>query len=484
MTISKDYIEYMNYALSVFDKKSIFFGDIRYTNHLEMRVIARDEKVSELKRSSEKGIGIRVQAKKGGPLTFVSTSNLSKASIEDVIEEARKTCLTLAKLSSKDEVHLAEQPIVTKEYVHDSNDSLFVSDLENVKDFVMSHVNEIKQKDVSSASCGIAGVVHYKHIMTSEGTDVAFLVDGVGYKGDATIRKMGKFETYSERKGGTFGFKNLTSLLESNKIAEEVGQTVGMMVKGKPVDSGKYDIVIDPAFSGLLAHESFGHMTEADSITTHESALADRLGERFAPEFVSIVDDPTYDTGAWNLVDDEAVVGKRNVLLNQGILERFMSDRKNAYLLETNSTGNSRATDYGHPPIVRMTNTCFVPQDHSFDEIIEDVQHGLFLKGHAGGEAGNTGKFSFRSQVGFLIDNGEITDTVSSVTLNGNILQYLGKIDAVGKDFELTVDCGFGGCGKGGQTALVGLGGTYLRFRDVDVTGSVQKKMPSMGMMK
>ena len=112
------------------------------------------------------------------------------------------------------------------------------------------------------------------------------------------------------------------------------------------------------------------------------------------------------------------------------------------------------------------------------------VNHGLFLKGHAGGESGTTGKFSFRSQVGFLIENGEISDIISSVTLNGNILEYLKKIDAVGRDFSLEVDCGFGGCGKGGQRALVGLGGPYIRFRDISVTSLAKPKMPMMGMMK
>ncbi|MFW9993144.1 MAG: TldD/PmbA family protein, partial [Candidatus Odinarchaeota archaeon] len=195
-------------------------------------------------------------------------------------------------------------------------------------------------------------------------------------------------------------------------------------------------------------------------------------------------DDATQKKGAWNYIDDEGVQGQRTVLLNKGMLETYMTDRINAYYLNTKSTGNSRAQDYGYAPIVRMTNTMFLPQDHSFEEMLKDIKQGIFCKGHAGGEAGNTGNFSFRSPVNYLIENGEITGTVSGVTLNGNILEFLGKIDAVGKEFELEVDCGFGGCGKGDQRAYVGLGGTFLRFRKVNVTGTSPKMMAKGMLMK
>ncbi len=484
MEVTNDYIEFMDYAITALNQRNVYYGDIRYTKQLELKLIARDSKIAEITRSVETGIGIRVQSEKGAPLAFVSTSNISKGSLSEIIEEANQSSRTLASLSSNDEVHFAGQPIETQHLVHTSKDSIFSTDLKDVKDYALAHVDEIKQEDVSSASCGLAGTIQYKHIITTEGSDVTFIVDGVGYKGDATMRKMGKFQTYADRKGGTFGIRDLYTLLEKGNLAEEIGKTVSMMIEGKSINSGRYDVIIDPAFAGLLAHESFGHMTEADAITTRASALTDRLGERLAPDFVSIIDDPTLQQGAWNLLDDEGVIGKQNIILNKGILESYMSDRKNAYKLGSVSTGSSRASDYGYPPIVRMSNTSFLPHDHSFDEMVEDVTNGLFLKGHAGGESGTTGKFSFRSQVGYLIERGELTDIISSVTLNGNILDYLKKIDAVGRDFSLEVDCGFGGCGKGGQRALVGLGGTYIRFRDISVTSIAQPRMPMMGMMK
>ncbi|MFX0085192.1 MAG: TldD/PmbA family protein [Candidatus Hodarchaeota archaeon] len=483
MEIISDYQNLIDYSIDLLNKKQVNYGEVRYTKDMILKIIARDMKVSEFNRSSDHGIGIRVQVEKGAPLAFVSTSDLSKESIKMLIEEAVQNSLSLSRIS-KEEINFSQQSINKKNITHLSNNSIFDATITEIKDYVITHSKLIKDQGVSSASCGLAGLIRFKHIMTTEGNDISYMVDGVGYRGDATIRKMGKFESFAERKGGTIGFKALLNDLEKSEIAEEIGKTVITMITGKSIDSGSYDVIIDPAFSGLLAHESFGHMTEADSIVTRESALSDRIGERFAPEFVSIADDSTLDKGAWNFIDDEGIQGQKSIILDHGILEKFLSDRLNAYQLDTTSTGNSRAQDYGYSPIVRMTNTCFLPGDFTFDEMLEDIKLGIFCKGHAGGEAGNTGKFSFRSQVSYLIENGEITNVLSGVTLNGNILEYLGKIDAVGKKFELTVDCGFGGCGKGGQTALVGLGGSYLRFRNVNITGSLKRSMPKGMMMK
>ncbi len=483
MFISEDYLEFVEFAINQLHKKNINFGEVRYTKEIELKVIARDKEISEIKRSNDQGIGIRVQFTKDSPLTFVSTSNLTKKSISTIIEEAIEGSKTLSQFSNV-KIALSPQSIIKKDLKKFSNDSLINRDITEIKDYVITHSSQIKEIGVSSASCGLAGLVSYKHIMTTEGTEIKFLVDGVGYRGDATIREMGKFQTYLDRQGGTFGFKRLETLIEDKELAKDIGNTVKTIIKGKSVQTGSYDVIIDPAFAGLLAHESFGHMTEADSVTNNSSALGDRLGERFAPEFVSIVDDATLEDGAWNFVDDEGTLGLRTVMLNNGVLEKYISDRLNANKLGTISTGNSRAQDYGYAPIVRMTNTCFKPQDYSLDEMISEIKNGIYCKGHAGGEAGTTGKFSFRSQVGYLIKDGELVDTLVGPTLNGNILEYLNKIDAVGKDFELTVDCGFGGCGKGGQRALVGLGGTHIRFRNVAVTGAKKMSMPKGMMMK
>jgi TldD protein len=66
-----------------------------------------------------------------------------------------------------------------------------------------------------------------------------------------------------------------------------------------------------------------------------------------------------------------------------------------------------------------------------------------------------------------MIENGEMGQMVRDVSLAGNILEVLPKIDAIGNDFELDA----GTCGKGGQTVPVMTGGPHARIRAVPVGG-------------
>ena len=116
-----------------------------------------------------------------------------------------------------------------------------------------------------------------------------------------------------------------------------------------------------------------------------------------------------------------------------------------------------------------MSNTYLHPGDMTFEELIEDIDDGIYLKGSRGGQV-DTGKgiFQFNAAEGFKIENGELTTALRDVSLSGNILETLNNIDALGNDLKLSV----GFCGKDGQTAPVGDGGPHTRIIDAIVGGS------------
>jgi TldD protein len=115
-----------------------------------------------------------------------------------------------------------------------------------------------------------------------------------------------------------------------------------------------------------------------------------------------------------------------------------------------------------------MSNTYLQPGDMKVDELFEDIEHGMYLKGSRGGQV-DTGKgiFQFNAAEGYLIENGEITTPLRDVSLSGNILETLKNIDAIGNDFKLSV----GFCGKDGQTVPVGDGGPHTRILNALVGG-------------
>lgn len=123
--------------------------------------------------------------------------------------------------------------------------------------------------------------------------------------------------------------------------------------------------------------------------------------------------------------------------MKNGILKSFINSRETAYQLNMNPTGNARAA-FGHEPLVRMSNTYLKPRDQSFDELIEDVKEGVYLKGSRGGQVDTTrGTFQFNAERSFKIENGRITTPLRDVSMSGNILEVLKNVDAVGSDFKI-----------------------------------------------
>jgi Predicted Zn-dependent proteases and their inactivated homologs len=267
--------------------------------------------------------------------------------------------------------------------------------------------------------------------------------------------------------GGTGGFE----ILEREDI-EELGRRTGekavRLLKASSPPSGRFDIVTDPELTGVFIHEALGHAAEADLILQGDSILEGKLGEKIASEGVTIIDDPTIDGFGSYSYDAEGVRATETVLVENGVLTSLLNSRETAFKLGLEPSGNARSA-IGDQPIVRMSNTYLKPGDLSFDELIEDIQNGVYLRGSRGGQV-DTGKgiFQFNAAESFRIQDGEIAEPVKDVSLSGNVLETLKNVDGVGSDFRL----GIGFCGKSGQSVPVGDGGPHVRIRNAMVGGT------------
>ena len=84
----------------------------------------------------------------------------------------------------------------------------------------------------------------------------------------------------------------------------------------------------------------------------------------------------------------------KNVLVDEGKLVSLLSSRETAAKLNIQSSGNARS-GIGDQPIVRMSNTYLKPGKMNFDELVEDIKNGIYLKGSRGGQV-DTGKGVFQ----------------------------------------------------------------------------------------
>ncbi len=167
------------------------------------------------------------------------------------------------------------------------------------------------------------------------------------------------------------------------------------------------------------------------------SYLVDRLGTAVASPLVTIVDDPTIVRGPGSRTfDGEGLRARRNVVVEGGVLRTYLIDSYSGRKLGTASTASaSRGGSGGVGP--STSNFVLSPGNQTPLQILAGVKRGLFVTDMMGqGFNPVTGDFS-RGASGFLIENGELTQPVSEVTISLGLDEILKRIDAVGNDLDL-----------------------------------------------
>ena len=298
-------------------------------------------------------------------------------------------------------------------------------------------------------------------VIVDERPDAGVMIGATARDGD-NVQKG--FESVA---GGT-GFQIFEDL---EKKAEIAAKRAVDLLAAPPVTGGTYTVMINPKLAGVFAHEAFGHLSEADFLYENQKMKELMvLGKRLGSEVVNIIDDGSMEgLRGTQRYDDEGVRTRKNELIKEGILVGRLHSRETAAKMGEEPTGNARAIGYEYEPIVRMTNTYIGKGDTSFDDMIRDIDVGIYAVDMVGGQTAME-MFTFSAAYGYMIRNGQVAELVRDVVLTGNVFETMMHIDKVGD--SLVFPPAGGGCGKGGQSPLpVGLGGPHVRIQNVVVGG-------------
>lgn len=260
--------------------------------------------------------------------------------------------------------------------------------------------------------------------------------------------------------------------LPPEKAAREAAREAVAMLEAREAPAGKMDVVIQNGWGGVLVHEAVGHPLEADNISRQTGAFVGKLGQKVAADIFTMVDDGSLPNfrGTTDF-DDEGTQMKRNVLIENGVLVKYLTDILSARQLKMERTGNGRRESFRYYPIPRMTNTFIEKGKDKPEDIVASTRNGLYVQSLSGGSVNpTTGVFNFTCREAYLIENGQKTVPVRGATLIGNCLDIITRIDAVGND----LDFGPGICGKG-QSAEVTAGQPTVRIRGITVGGTKQR---------
>jgi TldD protein len=441
------------------------YAEVRAQELRKTSLTLKEGRVEAAKQGIEKGTALRVLVE--GAWGFASVGSFDAGLLKEAISEACKMASGAVSKLKKPIVLTNTKAVEDTVVMRPKKDPSEIP-VEDKISLAMG-VNDMafaSDKRVKGCTVNYLDLTGKTYFINTGGTfitqDKLYLWLGVG----VTAKEKGIFTHSREAVGSTLGYE-VFDVQTPQKIGETAAKRAVGQLEARPPRGGTFPVILGPNVMGTLVHEAFGHLAEAD-LTLSGSIISDKLRKKVASDIVTFYDDGTVKGafGSFNY-DDEGVPAQKTLLVKDGVIVGLMHNRETAHQFAAEPTGNARAEDFRVEPIIRMRNTYIQPRDYSFDELVEGVKFGYYLKSFRGGQANLDGTFQVGIQEAYEVINDEVGETVRDVSISGNTLETLLKVDAVGKEFELWP----GVCGKG-QSAFVSDGGAHARVKGVVVGGT------------
>jgi PmbA protein len=227
--------------------------------------------------------------------------------------------------------------------------------------------------------------------------------------------------------------RKFAALDSPEAVGREAGRRTVRRLGARKTPTCRVPVVFDPEMAGSF----LGNLCSAVNgyaIYKGASYLIGRLGERIAPDTVTVYDDGRMPEGLGSKpFDGEGLATRRTVIVERGVLTSYLLDTYAARKLGLASTGNA-SRSVGEAPSAGATNFYLAPGSVSPEEIVRSVKRGLYVTELIGfGINMVTGDYS-RGAVGYWIENGELVYPVEEITIAGNLKDMWMGIEAIGND--------------------------------------------------
>lgn len=333
------------------------------------------------------------------------------------------------------------------------------------QDLLQQLLTIVQDPTITNHSSYYADTKTIKSFYSSKGSKIVFDQQFCGIRLNFDIVWGENKDRTSISKSAPY-FHELKDLAEY--FSEEIAKNIAFVKDATPVEPGEYTVLLSPEAAGIFTHESFGHKSESDFMVGDETMKAEwKLGKRIGQDLLTIIDDSTELGMGFTPFDDEGTRGKKTEIISLGLLTGRLHSATTSVALKEGLTGNARAVNFEFEPIVRMTTTYIAKGDRPLQDIIKEIDKGIYLDTLKHGSGMST--FTLAPARAYKIEQGKITSPLKISVVTGNVFSTLQEIDAISEEFEFSNFIG-GGCGKMEQWPLpVGLGGPYTRVKKLNV---------------
>ncbi len=397
----------------------------------ETEVRAYDGEVESFSSAESQGVGVRVIV--GGRQGFAWAGTLDADVLAETLADARDN----AQFGTVDE----HAGIAEPDGIEPAELELFdAALLDFATDRKIDLAVELERLTLAADS-RIIGIESAEYVDT---VHEYAIVSTAGIR--RTGRETGCFVsvyTLAEENGETqngFGWSvgRAPAELDVERCAREAAERATRLLGAKKPNTERVTVVLTPwvtaQFLGIL-----GSTLSGESVLKGRSLFADRMGDLVAPEFFTLVDDPTCrDSYTATTVDGEGLATRRNVLIGGGRVEQFLHNAYTARRTGTRSTGSAVRGGFKSTPGVGPMSLQLVPGTATQAELVASIDHGLLVQDVSGLHSGVnpvSGDFSTGAE-GLMIRGGALAEPVRELTIASTIQKMLLDVVAIGGDVE------------------------------------------------
>ena len=476
-------------ALSVARGLGVTYADIRINRYRNEQISTREKQVQNVSRSQNFGFGVRVLFK--GTWGFASSRIVTPAEVRRITRQA----VDIARANSvyqRKRITMVPAPKVVATWKSAFEKDPFDVGIDDKIQFLLK-LNEraLKTNGVSFVNSSMGFANEQKFYASTDGSriDQYIIRANPNFNVTAVNRANGDFQSRNSLAGPQgMGYEYMEKYPWLNEV-EQAGEDAVAKLKAKPIEPGKYDLVLHPSHLWLTVHESVGHPTELDRSLWWEADYAgtsfltrDKLGKlQFASKIMNFVADRTQPVGLATVgYDDEGVPAQRWHLIKDGVFVDWQTTRDLANMSPNKkSYGCLHADSWGSISFPRMPNVSLQPgkENTTLDDLVAGVEKGILIHGDGSYSIDQQRyNFQFGGQTFREIKNGKVGPMVRDVAYQSRTTDFWNSCDGLGGPATYEVGGSFNdGKGEPGQSNAVSHGCPVARFRGVNVLNTAAK---------
>jgi PmbA protein len=401
----------------------------------ESEVFIENNDLKQAKSQSISSIGIRVVH--DGSIGFYSINDLAKSGIRDGAAMAIK----IAQASPRDRHNILPNRSRSKSKsirgIYDRNSESFQTSDAAKRAAAMLKAAKSYDSRVSVDSGNFSAQVATHALANSNGIELKERASVFSWSIMGMAIENTEISSFDYQVGGSHYVKDIDVSSTASEFAETVVKSLGTQ---KIEDSFKGEMLLTPMAANEMIEEVIAYAINSDALQKKSSQFAGKIGKQVASDLLTVEDDATNVDGLnASSFDREGVSHRRNVVIEKGILKKFLYNTYTASKDGVRSTGNAGGST-SSPPMVSTTNFLIKPMRSSIDTLISEIDKGILISRFSGNVNPVNGDFSGVVKGGRLIMHGTIQHAVKEVMVAGNVFEALRRLNGVSRERKVIYD--------------------------------------------